>query len=59
MHKFKIYEVIKISDMQKPIESGSGENDDSKICYYCKMEKLFHVLETTHLTQHRAQKDKT
>jgi hypothetical protein len=35
--RLKRYEVIKIGDTQKLIESGLGENDDSNICYYCKM----------------------
>jgi len=42
----KRYDVMKISDTQKLTESGSGENDDSSICYYCKTEELFNVLET-------------
>ena len=36
---------MKISDTQKLIESGSRENYDSNIRYYCKMEELFDVLE--------------
>jgi len=40
---------MKISDTQKLIESGSGENDDSNIRYYCKTEELFDVLETAHV----------
>jgi len=44
--RLKRYDVMKIGDMQKLIESGSGENDDSNIRYYCKMEELFDVLET-------------
>ena len=40
---------MKIGDMQKLIESGSGENDDSNICCYCKTEALFDVLETAHV----------
>jgi hypothetical protein len=35
--RLKRYEVINIGDKQKRIESGSGENDDSNIRYYCKM----------------------
>jgi hypothetical protein len=46
--RLKRYEVIKIGDTQKLIESGSGENNDSNI-HYCKMEELFDVLETAHL----------
>jgi len=42
--------------MQKLIGSGSGENDNSNIRYYCKTEELFDVLETAR--QHRTQKDK-
>jgi len=42
----KRYDVMKIGDTQKLIESGSGKNDDSNICYYCKAEELFGVLET-------------
>jgi len=37
---------MKFGDTQKFIESGSGENDDSNIRYYCKTEELFDVLET-------------
>jgi len=37
---------MKIGDTQKLIESGSGENDDSNVRYYCKTEELFDVLET-------------
>jgi hypothetical protein len=52
-------EVIKIIDTQKLIESGSGENDDSNIHYYCKMEELFDVLETAHLnTGHKRTRGK-
>ena len=31
---------MKISDTEKLTEGGSGNNDDSNICYYCKMEEL-------------------
>ena len=47
--RLKRYDVMKISDTQKLTESGSGENDDSNIRYYCKTEKLFDVLETAHV----------
>ena len=40
---------MKFGDMQKLIESGSGENDDSNIRYYSKKEKLFYVLQTAHV----------
>jgi hypothetical protein len=54
------YEVIKIDDTQKLIESGSGENDDSNIHYYCKMEELLDVFETAHLnTRHKRIRGKT
>ena len=43
------YNVMKIGDMQKLTESGSGENEDSNIRYYCKVEELFDVLETAHV----------
>jgi len=43
------YDVTKIGDTQKLIESGSDKNDDSKIRYYCKTEELFDVLETAHV----------
>jgi len=36
---------MKIGDTQKLKESGSGENDESNIRYYCKREELFDVLE--------------
>jgi hypothetical protein len=42
--RLKRYEVIKIGDTKKLIESGPGQNDDSNIRYYCKMEELFDVL---------------
>ena len=45
----KMYDVMKIGDTQKLTESGSGENDDSNIRYYCAMEELFDVFETAHL----------
>jgi hypothetical protein len=55
----KRYEVIKICDTQKHIESGSGDNDDSNIHYYCKMEELLYVLETAHLnTGHKRTRGK-
>src|SRR5215510_1286681 len=58
--RLKRYDVIKIGDTQKLIESGSGENDDSNIRYYCKMEELFDVLETAHLnTGHKTTRGKT
>ena len=41
--------VMKIGDTQKLTESGSGENDDSNIRYYCKTEELFDVLERAHV----------
>ena len=34
--RFKRYDVMKIGDMQKLAVSGSGENYDSNIRYYCK-----------------------
>jgi len=40
---------MKIGDKQKLIQSGSGENADLNIHYYCKMEELFDVLETAHV----------
>ena len=40
---------MKIGVMQKLIESGAGEKDDSNIRYYCKTEELFDVLETAHV----------
>ena len=57
----KRYDVMKIGDTQKFTDTGSGENDDSNIRYYCKTEELFHVLETAHVNstcQHRTQNDK-
>ena len=45
----KRYDVMKIGDTQKLTGSGSGENDDSNIHYYCKTEELFDVLETAHV----------
>lgn len=47
--RLKRYDVMKVGDKQKLIESGSGENDDSNIRYYCKTEELFDVLETAHV----------
>ena len=50
---------MKIGDMQKLTESGSGENDDSNICYYCKTEELFDILETAHVnTGHKRTRGK-
>ena len=49
---------MKIGDMQKLNGSGSGENDDSKIRYYCKTKELFDVLEKG-TCQHWAQRDKS
>jgi len=40
---------MKIGDTQKLTESGSGENYDSDIRYYCKTEELSDVLETAHV----------
>jgi len=40
---------MKIGDTQELIESGSGENEDSNIRYYCKTEELFDVLEAAHV----------
>jgi hypothetical protein len=58
--RLKRYEVINIGDTQIHIESGSGENDDSNIRYYCKMKQLFDVLETAHLnTGHKRTRGKT
>jgi hypothetical protein len=42
----KRYDVMKIGDTQKLTESGSGENNDSNIRYYCKTEEPFYILET-------------
>ena len=53
-------DVVKIGDKQKLIESGSGENDDSNIRYYCTMEELFDVLETAHINAgHKRTRGKT
>jgi len=46
--RLKMYDVMKIGDTHKLTESGSGENDDSNIRYYCKTEEKFDVLETAH-----------
>ena len=57
--RLKIYDVMKIGDTLKLIESGSGENDDSNIRYYCKTEELFDVLETAHVNiGHKRTRDK-
>jgi len=40
---------MKIGDTQNLTKSGSGENDDSNIHYYCKTEELLDVLETAHV----------
>ena len=51
---------MKIGDKQKLTESGSGENDDSNIRYYCKTEELFDVMETAysaHSTQYTKGQD--
>jgi len=47
--RLKRYDVTKIGDTQKRTESGSVENDDSNICYYCKTDELFDVSETAHV----------
>jgi len=47
--RLKRYDVMKTGDTQKLTESGSGENDNSDIRYYCKTEELFCVLETAHV----------
>ena len=47
--RLKRYDVMKIGDTQKITGSGSGENDDSNIRYYCKTEELFDVLQTAHV----------
>jgi hypothetical protein len=47
--RLKKYDVMKTGDTQKIIESGSDENDDSNIRYYCKTKELFDVLETAHI----------
>jgi len=47
--RLKRYDVMKIGDTQKRTESGLGENDDSNICYYCKTDEVFDVLETAHV----------
>ena len=36
---------MKTGDTQKLSASGSGENEDSSIRYYCKTEELFDVLD--------------
>ena len=51
---------MKIGDTQKLIASGSRENDDSNIHYYCKTEELFDVLETAHVNiGHKRSRSKT
>jgi hypothetical protein len=40
---------MKICDTKRLMEGGSGENADSNICYYCKTEELFDVLERAHV----------
>jgi hypothetical protein len=47
--RLKRYYVINIGDTQELTESGSGENDDSNIRYYCKTEKQFNILERAHV----------
>jgi hypothetical protein len=50
---------MKIGDTQELTESGSGENDDSDIRYYCKTQELFDVLETAHVNiRHKRTRDK-
>jgi hypothetical protein len=44
------YDVMKTGDTQKLTDSGSCENDDSNIRYYCKTEELFDVLESAHVS---------
>jgi hypothetical protein len=57
--RLKRYDVMNIGDTEKLIESVSGENDDSNIRCYCKMEELFGVLETAHVnTGHKRTRSK-
>jgi hypothetical protein len=57
--RLKRYDVMKIGDTQKLTESGSGENDDSNIRYYCKTEERFGVLETAYVnTGHKRTRGK-
>ena len=56
----KRHDVMKIGDTQKLTASGSRENDDSNIRYYCKTEELFDVLETAHVDiEHKGTRGKT
>ena len=58
--RLKRYDVVKIGDTQKLTASGSRENYDSSIRYYCTMEELFDVLETAHVNiRHKRTRGKT
>jgi len=48
---------MKIGDMQKLIEEGSGENDDSNIRFYCETEELFDVFKTAHVNKEHEVQD--
>ena len=47
--RLKRYDILKISDTEKLIESNPENTDESKIQYFCKSDELFDVLETAHL----------
>ena len=47
--RIKRYDIMNFGDMQKLIESCSGENDDSNIPCYCKTDEMFDILETAHV----------
>lgn len=47
--RIKRYDILKLGDTEKLIESGSEGMDDSKIRYFCKADELFDVLEAAHL----------
>lgn len=48
--RLKRYDVMIIGDTERLIERASEKNNDSNIRYYLKLEELFEVLETAHVT---------
>lgn len=47
--RLKRYDILKIGDTQKLIESGSEGTDNSNIRYFCNTNELFDILEAAHL----------
>ena len=58
--RLKRYDIMKIDDTERLIESASVKKDNSDIRYYLKLDELFEVLKTVHVNMgHKKTRSKT